>query len=767
MRKTLKIAGILLALLIVLLIAGILLLPTLANTDTFRQQLIQQVKQHTGQTLTIQDELKLSVFPWLGIHTGQITLSQPAGITPSTDSGASNTSDNHLLQISSVDIGVKLLPLLQKKLEVRRIELKQPKLHYIVTKDGKSSLDGIAAQPEESPSPQESATKSESPQAPNQSPASLAAIVIAGISITEGELIYDDFQSGEQHRIQGINLETGNLLSKKEAPINLSATVTPHQVDTVSVSLKALSAIDINNGSVTLKDIATALKQTKSGQTLNADIALFRFDQQTQLLNANQLIIKANNGEFSPQLSIPEINVSLQEYQTSMFPFSLTEQTLGVNVDGEMILKDWHNDVMAKGKLSSNEINPQKILQALAVDYSPTDKTALQKMAFSTKFSGSLHGMALHAIDLTLDDSSLAGDVSLMGFEQPHYHFDLNLDRINLDRYVPESEKQTSATSDKSADDNKAALAIVAPIPIFKELTANGMFRTENLQASGAKLDNLLIDIKSKDKQVVIKPKANLYQGTLDGKITFNEKDKESTLRIENNLQGVNFGPLLKDTDITDQISGIGDAKTDITIVDRSGKQTNDGNISLVVKDGALKGINVKKILDESQDKIDSLRGKAVDTKPVTEDETQFAEIAANLKLNNNVLTNNDLNIKAPAFRVGGKGKISLEPQTLDYTTSVFVVNTNKGQGGKDREDLKGLVIPVKFYGNLTSPEYKIDFRSLVKANTEKTIDRKQDELRQKAAEKLGLTDKSEGKQVSEKELKEELKKKLLDKLFN
>ncbi len=764
MRKTLKIASILLALLIALLMAAALLLPTLVNTDTFRQQIAQQVKQHTGQTLTIQGDLKLSVFPWLGIHTGEITLSQPTDLI-------SDINTDKLLQISSVDIGVKLLPLLQKKLEVSRIELNQPKLHYIITKDGKSSLDGISSQPAAGQSPQtadsDNSAKDEGKSLSDQSPASLAAIVIAGISITEGELTYDDFQSGEQHRIQNINVETGNLLSKKEAAIELSATVTPHQIDTVSVAINALSTMDITSDSVTLKNITAAINQAKSGQTLDADIDLFTFDSKTQLLKASQLIVKANNGDFSPELSIPEISISLQEYHTSMFPFSLTEKTLGVNVDGEMILKDWHNDVMAKGKLSSNEINPQKILQALAVDYTPTDKTVLQKMAFSTKFSGSLHGMALHAIDLKLDDSYFAGDVSLMGFEQPHYHFDLNLDKINLDRYAPKSEDQANDSSDKNTDDNKAALAIVAPIPIFKELTANGMFRTENLQANGAKLDNFTVDIESKDKQVVIKPKANLYQGTLDGKITFNEKDKESTLRIENNLNGVNFGPLLKDTDITDQVSGIGNAKTDITIVDRAGKQTNDGNISLFVKDGSIKGVNVKKILDESQDKIDSLRGKAVDSKPEVEDETQFAEIAANLKLNNNVLTNNDLNIKAPAFRVGGKGKISLEPQTLDYTTSVFVVNTNEGQGGKSREDLKGLVIPVKFYGNLTSPDYKIDFSSLVKANTEKTIDRKQDELRQKAAEKLGLTDKSEGEQVSEKELKEELKKKLLDKLFN
>jgi AsmA protein len=41
-------------------------------------------------------------------------------------------------------------------------------------------------------------------------------------------------------------------------------------------------------------------------------------------------------------------------------------------------------------------------------------------------------------------------------------------------------------------------------------------------------------------------------------------------------------------------------------------------------------------------------------------------------------------------------------------------VGTTKGQGGRDLDDLKGITVPVRLSGPLTSPKYTIDFDSMV-----------------------------------------------------
>ncbi|MFT6390318.1 MAG: AsmA protein, partial [Cellvibrionaceae bacterium] len=81
LSSTLKTAGSVAAALIVIIVAAIALLPSLINTSTFKESLIQQVKARTGQALTIEGDLSLSVFPWLGIKTGKVTLSQSPDIS--------------------------------------------------------------------------------------------------------------------------------------------------------------------------------------------------------------------------------------------------------------------------------------------------------------------------------------------------------------------------------------------------------------------------------------------------------------------------------------------------------------------------------------------------------------------------------------------------------------------------------------------------------------------------------------------------------------
>ena len=71
-KKTVLIVAVIFVLLIIIAI----MLPRLIDTDAFREKLITQVKETTGQTLTIDGELSVSTFPWLGIETGKIALSQ-------------------------------------------------------------------------------------------------------------------------------------------------------------------------------------------------------------------------------------------------------------------------------------------------------------------------------------------------------------------------------------------------------------------------------------------------------------------------------------------------------------------------------------------------------------------------------------------------------------------------------------------------------------------------------------------------------------------
>jgi AsmA protein len=670
--------------------------------------------------------------------------------------------------VEEINLHVKLLPLLKRQVEVDTVLFKHPKVHIIVNKDGKSSLDVLSQNSDNQSSTENKENLQNNSQ--NNSKA-IAAIAISGVNISNGEFIYENLQSEEKHSLNNFNLQTGNLLSSKPESIKINGELTPYQMSPIEFTLDAQGKIDINTQKVDLENILLSLTgnflpENNNEQTLSLDIPTVALDQKQQQISLSSLNLKIEDKNFSPELSTSSINIDLARYLIPAFEFTLTESSLNIEGKGKLSIKDWDKNLTSSGKFKTNTFALAPVLKKLNIDYQPSNTQALQAFALDTQFTASDKGASAKHLKVNLDDSELQGDIAVINFTKPQFRFDLDLNSINLDNYLPSSTISAEENADSAAE--KPELALAVPIALFKDVNANGIFRAKSLIANGATINDIDVTIESSNKQVVITPNANLYNGSMAGVITYKELNDRSTLNIENNFNLVNFGPLLKDTQITDLLSGLGSIKTNLTITDKDGIQTNNGTIALAISNGALKGVDIKKILDSAQNRIRQLKGKEPISVSAADDETRFAEMLATLTINNNVITNKDLSIKAPAFRIGGQGTIDLNKQNLNYNTNIDIVETSTGQGGKSRDELKGLTIPVKFTGALTDPKPKIDFSALVKANTKKDVDRKKSELKAKAAKKLGINneDATNTDASEEDQLKDKLKKKLLEKLF-
>ncbi|MDH3639480.1 MAG: AsmA family protein, partial [Gammaproteobacteria bacterium] len=121
---------------------------------------------------------------------------------------------------------------------------------------------------------------------------------------------------------------------------------------------------------------------------------------------------------------------------------------------------------------------------------------------------------------------------------------------------------------------------------------------------------------------------------------------------------------------------------------------------------------------------------------------------------------NEDLSIKSSLFRITGNGQADLANDSLDYLLEVAVVQSSKGQGGKDLEELAGWTIPVRVSGSLGAPKYKIDAQALLTTALQKEVDADKDEIKKKLADKLE-------EKLGDKGLDEELREKLNKKLDN
>ena len=96
-----------LAILLVVVVAGMTALVLLVNPNDFRTYMVQQVKQRSGYQLEVSGDLRWHVWPQLSILAGRMSLTAPGASQPMV------TADNMRLDVN-------LWPLLSHQLSVSR-----------------------------------------------------------------------------------------------------------------------------------------------------------------------------------------------------------------------------------------------------------------------------------------------------------------------------------------------------------------------------------------------------------------------------------------------------------------------------------------------------------------------------------------------------------------------------------------------------------------------------------------------------------------------
>lgn len=750
--KIIKIAFSIIIAVILLLIVATIVLPQFIDPNDYKTQIAETIKQKTGLEATIDGDLSLSVFPWLGVSTGHIVLKQPAVITQSVPKAGD------FVDVDAIDIKVKLKPLFSRKVEVDTIVLKKPRIEFIVNTKGQNSLSGLSqAATASTPSTAEAATAS-------NNAASIAALTIAGANISDGQLIFDDRQTNTRYELAALNITSGNIL-ESSAPFSIAGVLSGNAIAPITFSLDSELTLNKDTMAVSINNIVSTI--TQEANRINTKIETIDYQHASASSTLKNLRVDAQVANYPLALAIPTITIDLNKTLVNIPAFTATSN--GVDLSGNIDIKDWNKVPLAIGQIQSKPFNLQKLLTSLAIDYTPTKSSALENVALSSNFNASANGASLQNIKLIIDNTTLEGDVAIMNFTAPNYRFDLSLSEIIVDDYLPLATETNSQTNTKLPT---ATEALAAPIVLLKDIHANGTFRAKKITANKLTLSNNVITVASTTSTVTISPTLDLYKGRSAGTITL-QRGKTPTLLINNVLSNVDLEPLLTDAEVTDQLSGIANINANIAVSEKAGKPSSKGTVVVSAKNGAIKGVNIKKVLDDAQGTIDKLRGKTVTPSTNAEkEETRFAEMTATLLIDNDIINNNDLTMKAPAFRINGEGSVNTASQTLDYLTSIVVVNTNSGQGGENLSDLKGLTIPVRFTGSLNAPKYKIDTKALLKANTGQSAEKEKDKLKDKLLDKLGIektkTDSTTNVTTTktDKEVRDELKKKLLDKLF-
>ena len=177
-----------LGILVVVLIAAVLILPSLVPASVYKDKIAQQVSSTLGRDVEIAGDVKLSVFPSLMAKADQVKIANADGF-----------SEQAFATMDSLQAKVKLMPLFKKQVEITAFTLVNPKISLEKTKDGQVNW----AFGDEEP---KSAQQSEGPFKRDGRYTDLQ-IALGTFSLENGSINYSDAQAGTNYDVKAVNMK--------------------------------------------------------------------------------------------------------------------------------------------------------------------------------------------------------------------------------------------------------------------------------------------------------------------------------------------------------------------------------------------------------------------------------------------------------------------------------------------------------------------------------------------------------------------------------
>lgn len=662
MKKVLKIASwaALAALVLFLVAAGALY--ALVDTQRIKTTVSDLVREQTGRELVFQGEVGLSVFPWLGVELGPVSLSNAPGF-----------GDAPFAEIRRTDVKVKLIPLLSKDIQVRSVLIDGLSLNLARDRSGRTNWDDLAgtsgtaagAETEDKPA-------AEGSEASGASAPLLAGLAVGGVSVTHAGLSWTDEATGGSYRLRDVSLTTGPVALG--SPFDFSFTATAEAAEPalkgdIRLEAKADPGKDLSKPALNgLKLSVSADGKPLPGGHVDASLG-------------GDILVDVNAGTIT-------VN-------------GLKLSALGLDLSGGLRVERFDTEPVVNASLTFSEFNPKTLMRALGLpEVQTADPKALQSASGRIEATATMDSATLRTVDLKLDDTALTGSAGVTGFAKPAIVFDLAADSVDVNRYLPPEGGQADAkdaapakNAAESADKGDSASGL--PKETLRALDVDGTLKVGALSVHKLRLKDLSVTVKAKDGLIRITPlSAGLYGGSLKTTLSADLRGDVTRSALALDLSSLGLGDLLKDILGEDTVTGTAKAALKLA---GSGEdllslaKTLTGNGSLALTNGVFKGFTVipQAVREQAAQKSDEV------AKADVEKQQPFKDISASFKVVNGLVSSDDVTLSADGLGGTGTGTVDLAARTVDYRAMVDIASLPN--------------IPFTIKGDWSDPEISLD----------------------------------------------------------
>ncbi|WP_018948425.1 AsmA family protein [Thioalkalivibrio sp. ALMg11] len=678
-----RLLGLIAVLILLVVIVAAYLLITFDAND-YKERIEAEVQEATGRELTLSGPIGLTLFPSLGLRLEEVRFGNAEGF-----------GDEPFAEIDVVDVAVAVMPLLRRELEVQRVEADGVRLNLARDEQGRNNWDDLLEHAGEARDDAVGADDEERTE--TETRLALQRIDVAGISLTNARVRWDDRETGMQATLEPFELQIGRFRPGIETRLDLEAVVRAEGGDLaepveLALDLGGLLNVDLLNERYSVRRLNATLGLDGGGlpravgMTLETDVALEMADAMS--LRLERLTLGVSSVRMTGFAELSDLGGEQPQVRTEM---------------------------------RTNTFNLKDVLTDLGMDAPATnDPDALSRIALDFSARGNFQELNMDPFLITVDDAMLSGSAGWDGSgERPLIRFDVSGERLNLDRYLPpelEEARTENGNGERDADED---IAIELPLEALRSVDVDGSAALGRLDVMGMVLRNIELQIRAEAGDWNIQPlNAEAYDGELTSRLRLDARHDAPRYELAADLQGLDIGALLEDFQGDDaRLMGTGNLELDITtrgelLSQLKGALNGSGNMRF--EDGAVRGINVAQIIRRAEAR---LRGEQLeDEEP---NQTDFSELTGSFNIRDGVVHNEDLEASSPLLRVGGQGQADLNDDTLDYRVNTTIVGTLEGQGGRELDDLRGVTLPIRITGAFTDPSFRLDLEDVVRERYE------------------------------------------------
>jgi uncharacterized protein involved in outer membrane biogenesis len=569
------------------------------NPNDYKDDIIKLVKDKKERTLNIEGDIKLSYWPKIGANLGKLSITE-------------HKSNVIFASVNNVKVALAVLPLLKKQLVVDTVYVDGAKANVIKYKDGTFNFDDLMSKDEESQQ---------------------FKFDIDGINVTNSEAKYSDEGTGAKYNVSKFNMKSGHIALAEPVDLETDFTLTANQPETAanfelkgnflvdpktkhfkvkgldshivgdllggtamdivasgdvdakpelkeflvdglklvasgtfsgakqSINLNA-PALTVLKDEVSSKKVSVSLGQEKAGDVFKANMVLADMKGSPKALQSSGITgdlsaiqgKRTVTGTFSSPFSgnitdlifdIPKLVGNLdikdpslpnggikgtfnlgahtdviKELANSKFSLNIAETKLTGDFDISGFKKQ-----KIKFNLNADKLDLNKLLGKSSVpaqnsksNNKPADMSALKNMTLDGKLNiGSLiydkyrvsglnvgikadgDKLALSGLNVKVDDSQIKGNLGISNFAKPLYTFDIDIDQLDVDKYLAAAPAKASTTS--TAANNKPL-----DLSALKALNADGSIRVGKLKYGKTNASNINIKLKSDGEKLNLNP---------------------------------------------------------------------------------------------------------------------------------------------------------------------------------------------------------------------------------------------------------------------